>query len=77
MFKCQRPLVLYFHGNAETVDTYLDPEVFHPLQASKVSALVADFRGYGYSTGRPSLATIATDGERVAALAEASSSRRR
>jgi hypothetical protein len=34
-------LVLYFHGNAETVDTYLDPEVFHPLQASKVSALVA------------------------------------
>lgn len=60
-----RPLVLYFHGNAETVDTYLDPEVFHLLQASKVSALVADFRGYGYSTGRPSLATIATDGERV------------
>ena len=28
---------------------------------------VADFRGYGYSTGRPSLATIATDGERIAA----------
>lgn len=60
-----RPLVLYFHGNAETVDTYLEPEVFHPLQASNVSAVVADFRGYGYSTGRPSLATIATDGERV------------
>lgn len=60
-----RPLVLYFHGNAETVDTYLEPEVFHPLSASNVSAVVADFRGYGYSTGRPSLATIATDGERV------------
>lgn len=34
-----RPLVLYFHGNAETVDTYTDPEIFHPLQASKANVL--------------------------------------
>lgn len=36
-----RPLVLYFHGNAETVDTYTDPEIFHPLQASKANVLDA------------------------------------
>lgn len=38
-FRCCRPLVLYFHGNAETVDTYKDPDVFHPLEVSKVSVL--------------------------------------
>lgn len=31
--------MLYFHGNAETVDTYKDPDVFHPLEVSKVSVL--------------------------------------
>ena len=29
---------------------------------------VADFRGYGYSTGSPSLSTMSTDGERVLEL---------
>ena len=44
------------------------PRKNEPLFAERhTSPEVADFRGYGYSTGRPSLATIATDGERVAA----------
>ena len=61
------PLVLYFHGNAENVDTYKDPEVFAPLQAASASALIVDFRGYGFSTGGsgPSLSSMNMDAERV------------
>ena len=65
--RVSRPLVLYFHGNAENVDTYKDPEVFAPLQAASASALIVDFRGYGFSTGGsgPSLSTMNADAEHV------------
>ncbi|CAJ1416837.1 unnamed protein product [Effrenium voratum] len=65
--RSDRPLLIYFHGNAETVDTYKDQEIFRPLRAADVSVLVVDFRGYGYSTGSPSLGTLGSDGERVVA----------
>ncbi|CAK9100253.1 Protein ABHD13 (Alpha/beta hydrolase domain-containing protein 13) (Abhydrolase domain-containing protein 13) [Durusdinium trenchii] len=60
-----KPMVLYFHGNAETVDTYTDEDILHPLRVAPASTLVVDFRGYGYSTGHPSLGTMSSDGERV------------
>ena len=65
--RVSQPLVLYFHGNAENADTYKDPDVFAPLQAAEASALIVDFRGYGFSTGGsgPSLSTMNVDAERV------------
>ena len=61
------PLVLYFHGNAENVDTYKDPEIFAPFQAAQASVLVVDFRGYGFSLGSsgPSTSSMNVDAERV------------
>lgn len=63
----KKPMVLYFHGNAETVDSYIDPEIFNPIRAAGASALVADFRGYGFSLGGsgPSLAWLHVDAERL------------
>ena len=64
--RVSQPLVLYFHGNAENVDTYKDPKVFAPLQEAEASALIVDFRGYGFSTGSgPSLSSLNVDAERV------------
>ncbi|MGB5563220.1 MAG: hypothetical protein WBN02_13000, partial [Sedimenticolaceae bacterium] len=47
------PTVLHFHGNGEIVSDYdtIAPE-FHSAGASLVSA---DYRGYGSSTGSPSV----------------------
>eukprot|EP00913_Durusdinium_trenchii_P019688 g18509.t1 len=50
---------------ALTVDTYTDEDILHPLRVAPASTLVVDFRGYGYSTGHPSLGTMSSDGERV------------
>mmetsp|Transcript_41958 Transcript_41958/g.75126 ORF Transcript_41958/g.75126 Transcript_41958/m.75126 type:complete len:588 (+) Transcript_41958:149-1912(+) len=59
-----KPMLLYFHGNAETVDTYKDPAAFKPIQDSGASALIVDFRGYGFSSGAPSFVTMHTDARR-------------
>lgn len=57
------PVVLHFHGNGEIVADYdtLAPS-FHGAGASLVCA---DFRGYGRSTGRPSVGTLTTDAHAV------------
>jgi hypothetical protein len=58
------PTVLLFHGNGEVVSDY-DP------QASSYAAVgaglaVVDFRGYGQSTGTPTLRSALADAPRVA-----------
>lgn len=61
-----KPLILYFHGNAENVGTYADPQLFGPIHATGASALIVDFRGYGFSTGTgASIAWIHVDAERI------------
>ncbi len=53
------PLILYYHGNGETVDDYDDLAVdYHQIGAS---LLVIDYRGYGWSTGQPSANALMTD----------------
>lgn len=57
------PVVLFFHGNGEIASDYDDTA---PLfQRAGASLLVVDFRGYGWSTGRPSVPTLLSDVDAV------------
>ncbi len=57
------PTILYFHGNGEVSSDYdaIAP-YYHKIGCN---LLVADYRGYGKSGGRPSFATMATDAHAV------------
>lgn len=59
----QAPVILFFHGNGETARDY-DPlaDVYRALPAS---FCVAEYRGYGPSTGTPSLSTFLKDAHRT------------
>ncbi len=58
-----RPTVLHFHGNGEIVADYDDmAPAFH---AAGASLLCADFRGYGRSTGSPSMRGLVEDAHPV------------
>ncbi len=54
------PLILFFHGNGEIVSDYdaIGPE----YQRLNLNFLVTDFRGYGWSTGKPTATGLLTDG---------------
>src|SRR5216117_3421822 len=58
------PLIVYFHGNGEIAPDY-DHFVgeFHHAGAA---LMVVDYRGYGWSTGRPLASTLLSDAEKVA-----------
>jgi alpha-beta hydrolase superfamily lysophospholipase len=55
------PLVVFFHGNGEIASDYdgIAPE-YHRAGAS---LLVVDFRGYGWSTGKPLVSALLADVE--------------
>ena len=55
----EAPAVLFFHGNGEVAADYdgLAP-VYHHFG---ISLFVADYRGYGRSSGRPTFATMLAD----------------
>jgi pimeloyl-ACP methyl ester carboxylesterase len=59
------PTVLFFHGNGEVVADYdsIAP-VYHHFG---LNLLVADYRGYGQSEGRPSFTTMLADAHVVKA----------
>ena len=53
------PTILFFHGNGEIAMDYL---YFHELFFEcDVNLAVADFRGYGHSTGQPIYSGLITD----------------
>jgi hypothetical protein len=53
------PNILFFHGNGEIVSDYHD---LGPLyNRSGINFLVVDYRGYGTSTGQPTVAAMMTD----------------
>lgn len=59
-----RPSVLYFHGNGEIAS---DHDGIAPLYAAiGLNLFVAEFRGYGRSTGQPSAAALVADAHPVA-----------
>ena len=51
---------LYFHGNTGNLTN--TAHVMPHLMASGISVLTLDYRGFGRSTGRPSLSGIVSDG---------------
>jgi len=59
--------VVHFHGNGEIVADYVD---FLPALLARFgcNTLLAEFRGYGLSTGRPELGKILDDVEHLLAV---------
>jgi len=53
------PWVLHFHGNGEVVSDYDEISLFYLKYG--INLVVADYRGYGKSTGEPTLTNITSD----------------
>lgn len=58
------PVLLFFHGNGETVADYL-PWWPQTLAQMGLSTVLAEYRGYGASTGTPTLSAMLDDGPRI------------
>jgi hypothetical protein len=54
------PTMVYFHGNGEVVADYL-PDFSAWLARAGCNVLLAEYRGYGMSTGQPALAGMLED----------------
>jgi len=54
------PTIMHFHGNGETVADYTG-EFEARIAALGANLLLADYRGYGMSTGTPALAAMLND----------------
>jgi len=61
------PVLLVFHGNAETIDSGLD--LAARAHGAGLAALLAEYRGYGGNPGSPSEEAIIRDGLAFAAAA--------
>jgi uncharacterized protein len=64
-----RPLVIYFHGNAEVLGQNV--ERHRKLVADGTGLIALSYRGYGGSTGRPSEAGLHRDADAAYAFATA------
>jgi pimeloyl-ACP methyl ester carboxylesterase len=53
------PWILFFHGNGEVVSDY--DEISPLYHQKRLNFVVADYRGYGASTGIPTLTDLAAD----------------
>jgi alpha-beta hydrolase superfamily lysophospholipase len=53
------PWVLFFHGNGEVVSDYDEISPFY--YQKKINLVVTDYRGYGTSTGVPTLTDLVQD----------------
>ncbi|PYQ59028.1 MAG: hypothetical protein DMF53_19440 [Acidobacteria bacterium] len=63
------PLVLFFHGNGENLETLRWSGLFEEFGRLGVAILAADFPGYGRSTGVPSEEGLTATGEAAVAWA--------
>ncbi|MGQ9695191.1 MAG: alpha/beta hydrolase [Thermodesulfobacteriota bacterium] len=57
------PIILYFHGNGEVVSDH--DEIAPWYHAIEVNLLVADYRGYGKSTGYPNFSNLIKDAQYI------------
>jgi len=53
------PWILFFHGNGEVVSDYDEVSLFYHEKG--LNLVVADYRGYGVSSGIPTLTDLAQD----------------
>ena len=57
------PSLLYFHGNGEIVDDY---DLIAPFYNEVgINLFVADYRGYGFSDGRPTISNMIRDSHQI------------
>ncbi|TWT40330.1 Alpha/beta hydrolase family protein [Phycisphaerae bacterium RAS1] len=54
------PAVIYFHGNGDLIDYHWN--ALQHYRDAGISTLAVEFRGYGRSGGKPSIAGIVADG---------------
>ena len=59
----EAPTILFFHGNGEIVTDY--DEIGAMYRRMGINFLVVDYRGYGFSTGRPTVTEMMRDSHRV------------
>lgn len=57
------PLILFFHGNGEVVSDYDD--IGPVFSESGINFLVVDYRGYGTSTGSPTVSGMMQDSHNI------------
>ncbi len=68
------PWILFFHGNGEVVSDY--DEIAPFFHQKKLNLIVADYRGYGASSGIPTLTDLVQDAHRIFKEAREELSRR-
>ena len=59
IFNKQGPSILFFHGNGEIVEDYVDIAFLY--SQLNLNFLPVDYRGYGHSTGQPSVSAMLHD----------------
>jgi fermentation-respiration switch protein FrsA (DUF1100 family) len=59
IFDKKAPSILFFHGNGEIVEDYED--IASLYSQLNLNFLPVDYRGYGHSTGRPSVSAMLRD----------------
>jgi alpha-beta hydrolase superfamily lysophospholipase len=57
------PWILFFHGNGEVVSDYDEISPFY--HQKEINLIVADYRGYGASTGTPTLTDLIRDAHAI------------
>ena len=70
------PVVLFFHGNGENLETMRQAGLFAALERLAVAYLAVDYPGYGRSTGSPSEARLAAAADAALAWARRNHPRR-
>jgi len=60
----EAPFILYFHGNGEIVNDY--DELGFIFNSYNINFMPVDYRGYGFSSGKPSLPSMISDANTIA-----------
>ena len=67
--KPEAPIVLFFHGNGENLETLRGSGLFEELGGLGVAVLAVDYPGYGRSTGKPTEEGVNASGDAALAWA--------